>query len=155
MATPTSQEKIDQFLIDVQFLEGKGITHEEIGNKMPGVGKSNFSKYFNEVNSMTKEFLNKFYKTWGEELSKNTNYEKSKADPSELNTVEEPKREYPRKSIMHVLLEKLVEGQNTIAKSNMILAESNKILAETNQKLVDRLPRMPPSSRDQLSSPEE
>jgi hypothetical protein len=143
VANPTLKEKIDQFYKDVQFLESKGFTHTIIGDKLPGVGKSNFSKYFNQVIPITDEFLLKFNQAWGEELAKNTDYEKGKADSTEENIIEEPKKEYPRRNIMHTILEKLIEGQNSIIKTNIILAESNKILAETNQKLFDRLPEKP------------
>ncbi len=140
-------KKIVKFYEDVEFLETKGLKHNEIGDRMPGVGKSNFSKYFNQENTITEEFLAKFYQTWGGELPKNTDYEKSKIDPAGGNIVEEPKRGYPRRNFMQTMLEKLVEGQNTIARSNVILAEANKILAETNRNLFDRLPGIPPPSK--------
>ena len=118
------------------------------------MGKSNFSKYFNRENTITEDFLIKFYQTWGEELARNTDYEKSNPGSGSGNIVAEPRKGYPRRNFMQTMLERLVEGQNTIARSNVILAEANKILAETNQQLVDRLPGNPPPPNAQKDSSE-
>jgi hypothetical protein len=134
VASQVSQEKIDQFRKDVAFLKSIKISRSKIGEDMSGVGKGNFSKYYNGKQPITDEFLAKFYEAWGKELpqknkEKNTHYGKNQSQ----NT---PEDEDDRYRIKDTIVEKLVEGQNNLIKNNVILTESNKVLVDNNQKLI-------------------
>jgi hypothetical protein len=118
VANQISKEKIVKFWMDVAILGMNGISNNEIGEKIPGVGKGNFSKYFNQTNPITEDFLAKFYETWGKEL-----------EEKKENTAEEGNDLYGLKDI---IVEKLVDGQNRLISNNMQLVE-------TNQKLIDHL----------------
>jgi hypothetical protein len=112
------KEKIVQFWTDVAILGMSGISNNEIGEKIPGVGKANFSKYFNQTYPITEDFLAKFYETWGKVL-----------EEKKENTAEEATDLY---SLKDIIVEKLVDGQNLLINNNMKLVESN-------QKLIDHL----------------
>jgi hypothetical protein len=135
VASQAPQEEIDQFRKDVAFLKSKKFSRSKIGEAMPGVGKGNFSKYYNGKLPITDEFLAKFYEAWGKELpqkikEKNTHYEHNQGQNA-------PEDEEDRYRIKDIIVAKLVEGQSNLIKTNVILAESYKIAAESNKILVD------------------
>jgi hypothetical protein len=126
-----SKEKIEEFKENVRFLEGTGVTQSAIGEKMPGVKKTNFSKYYNEENPITNKFLAKFYKAWAEELAKKPENKNSKYGENQegKGSMEETSGKY---GVRDIIVEKLVDGQNRLINNNMILTESI-------QKLIDFL----------------
>lgn len=111
--------------MDVAYLGMKGISNNEMGDKMPGVGRSNFSKYFNQANTITEDFLKIFYDTWGHEL-------KDKPE----TTVEEAVGSY---SVRDLVVLKLVEGQNKLIDGQNKLIDNNTALVQSNQRLINRL----------------
>ncbi len=125
MANQELQKKIVDFWMNVAYLGMKGISNNEMGDKMPGVGRSNFSKYFNQTNTITDDFLKIFYDTWGHELE----------DKPE-KVVEETAEFY---NVRDLVVLKLVEGQNKLIDGQNKLIDSNAVLVESNQRLINRV----------------
>ena len=118
MAQEISRKRIEKFKQKVDFLISKGISQETIAEKM-GMASSNFSAYLNENNPITGPFLAKFNAAWGAEFE-------SEADKGLTKDVSEIYR------IHDIIVEKLVDGQNMLIKSNIAIVEYN-------QKLMDLL----------------
>lgn len=123
MTNQELQKKIVVFWMDVAYLGMKGISNNEMGDRMPGVGRSNFSKYFNQTNTITEDFLKNFYVTWGPELE---------GKP----VMEETEESY---NVRDLVVLKLVEAQNKLIDGQNRLIGNNTALVETNQMLINRL----------------
>jgi hypothetical protein len=148
-------EKITQFDDDVGLLISKEYSITKIGEKIPKMGKGNFSGYVNHKKTITENFLAKFYRTWGDELERIKNKSSLGKEYSPETDTESPPNQDPEDyyRISDPNVTTLINGQNSLIKSNGVLAEANKIaaeaskiaadacktLAETNRQLVEKL----------------
>jgi hypothetical protein len=147
-------DELEQFDRDVELLQKGGFSLTEIGERIPKLGKGNFSAYYRRKKTITSRFLGKFYIVWRDELKK---IGPDQPEAAEYRHTEEgggiPKESETYYRVKDTVVETLIGGQNSLiesnktlaeasriaAEANRIYAEAQKILAETNQKLLERL----------------
>jgi predicted transcriptional regulator len=127
VAQEVARKRIQKFKQDVDLLVSKGFSQDAIAQKM-GVAGPNFSAYVNESNTITGQFLIRFYNAWATEL-----------EPGSGGEFDDEVAEIYR--IHDTIVEKLVDGQNRLINSNVALVEYN-------QKLMDLIIRhgIPPEA---------
>jgi hypothetical protein len=114
VAQEITRKRIQKFKQDIDFLLSKGFSQDAMALKM-GVAGANFSAYVNESNTITGQFLMRFYNAWATEL-----------EPGSGGGFDDEVAEIYR--IHDTIVEKLVDGQNRLINSNISLVEYNQKL---------------------------
>jgi len=124
--------EIEQFHKNVKLLTDNGLSLNEIGNRIPKVGGSNFINYCTGKKTITVDFLTKFYNVWQDKLN-----ELNRKDYPTNDQGVWPAAERENKFGGASEEEKFAKAEQTVWESNQLLAEAYKKLSDANRELVE------------------